>query len=143
MTDHITQEIAAAAAEIVEAFRANDEERYFAGFAAECSFAFHTDEQILLGREQWRAAWRQLVDDGWRVVDCRSLVTHVQPLGADAGVFLHELETTSEQGGRRETYRERETIVFERRDGRLTAVHEHLSPLPDPAADAPRAEAAR
>lgn len=124
MSDPLEQEIAEAAEVIVDAFRSNDEERYFAGFAPECTFAFHTDREILVGREEWRAAWRELVAGGWRVVDCRSLTTHVQPIGRDGGVFLHELETTAEQDGRRET------IVFERRDGHLIAVHEHLSPVP-------------
>lgn len=129
MSDQLQQEITDAAAAIVDAFRSNDEERYFSGFAPECSFAFHTDREVLLGRDAWRSAWRELHESGWRVVDCHSLTTHVQPIGRDGGVFLHELETTAEQDGRRETYRERETIVFERRDGRLTAVHEHLSPV--------------
>lgn len=129
MSDQLQQEITDAAAVIVDAFRSNDEERYFSGVAPECSFAFHTDREVLVGRDAWRSAWRELRAAGWRVVDCRSLSTHVQPIGRDGGVFLHELETTAEQDGRRETYRERETIVFERRDGRLTAVHEHLSPV--------------
>lgn len=130
MSDQLRQEITDAAEAIVAAFRSNDEERYFAAFAPECTFAFHTDQEVLVGRDAWRSAWRELRDSGWRVVDCRSLSTHVQPIGQDGGVFLHELETTAEQDGRHETYRERETIVFERRDGRLTAVHEHLSPVP-------------
>lgn len=142
MSDQLEQEIDDAVAAIVDAFRSNDEERYFSGFAPECSFAFHTDREMLFGRDAWRSAWRELRESGWRVVDCRSLRTHVQPIGRDGGVFLHELETTAEQDGRRETYRERETIVFERRDGRLTAVHEHLSPVPVEA-DATDGEGAR
>lgn len=130
MPDGLAREIADAAAAIVDAFRANDEERYFAGFAPECSFAFHTDAEIHLSRDEWRDGWRELVSGGWRVVDCRSLETHVQTVGEDGGVFLHELETTAEQDGAQETYRERETIVFERRDGKLLAIHEHLSPVP-------------
>lgn len=125
----LDHEIRDAAQAIVRAFRDNDEDAYFAGFAPECSFAFHTDQQALLGRDAWRDAWRELRASGWRVDACETQWDHVQPVG-DGGIYLHELTTTAGEPGAEETYRERETIVFERRDGRLVAVHEHLSPVP-------------
>jgi hypothetical protein len=48
----------------------------------------------------------------------------------DAAVFVHDVTTDLEFGGARETVRERETIVFERRGSQWLAVHEHLSPRP-------------
>lgn len=125
----LDNEIREAAQAIVRAFRDNDEEAYFAGFADDCSFAFHTDPAPLVGAEAWRSAWRELQATGWRVVDCRTLWDHVQAVG-DGGVYLHEVETTAGEPGAIETYRERESIVFARRDGKLLAVHEHLSPIP-------------
>lgn len=124
----LDDEIRSAAQSIVHAFRDNDEDAYFAGFADDCSFAFHTDPAPLLGAEAWRTAWRELQASGWRVTECRTLWDHVQAVG-DGGVYLHELETTAGEPGALETYRERESIVFGRRDGRLVAVHEHLSPI--------------
>lgn len=124
----LDEEIREAAQAIVRAFRDNDEEAYFAGFVADCSFAFHTDAAPLLGADAWRMGWRELQASGWRVTECRTLWDHVQAVG-DGGVYLHELETTAGEPGALETYRERESIVFARRDGRLVAVHEHLSPI--------------
>ena len=136
----LDDEIREAAQAIVHAFRDNDEEAYFAGFADGCSFAFHTDPAPLLGTDAWRAAWRELQASGWRVVDCRTLWDHVQAVG-DGGVYLHEVETTAGEPGAIETYRERESIVFARRDGRLLAVHEHLSPIPTQDDDDEQADA--
>ena len=45
--------------------------------------------------------------------------------------FVHDVRTTTETGGVAETTAERETIVFHRTaDGSVSAVHEHLSPVP-------------
>lgn len=126
MTDEITE----AAARIVAAFAANDEDAYFATFAPDCSFVFHTDAEIHRTRDEWRAGWRALAASGWRVESCRTLESFVTPVG-DGGVFCHVLETTAGTPDALETYRERETIVFARdAAGALTAVHEHLSPVP-------------
>ncbi|WP_413317141.1 nuclear transport factor 2 family protein [Agrococcus sp. 1P02AA] len=125
----LDDEIRFAAQVIVRAFRDNDEEAYFAGFVADCSFAFHADPEPLLGADAWRSAWRDLQASGWRVTECRTLWDHVRAVG-DGGVYLHELETTAGTFDALEAYRERDSIVFARRDGRLLAVHEHLSPIP-------------
>ncbi|MGC5076632.1 nuclear transport factor 2 family protein [Agrococcus sp. DT81.2] len=136
----LDDEIRDAAQAIVRAFRENDEEAYFAGFVADCSFAFHTDPEPLLGTDAWRAAWRELQASGWRVIECRTLWDHVQAVG-DGGVYLHEVETTAGTPGAIETYRERESIVFARLHGQLVAVHEHLSPIPTQDDDDAQADA--
>lgn len=126
----VHEELIQAAARIVDAYAANDEDAYFATFAPECSFVFHTDAEIFRTRDAWQAAWRELRESGWRVESCRSIESFVTPIG-DAGVFCHVLETTAGTSDSLETYRERESIVFERRsNGELIAVHEHLSPIP-------------
>jgi ketosteroid isomerase-like protein len=133
-------DIAAAAQAIVTAYAANDEADYFARFAPDCSFAFHTDGEIHTARDEWQQGWRELRAEGWEVVDCHSLVTHIQ-LIPEGGIFVHELETTARTGDETETYKERETIVFTRRDGELIAIHEHLSTIDEAPAAASEAAA--
>lgn len=127
-------DIAAAAQAIVTAYAANDEADYFARFAPDCSFAFHTDGVIHTERDAWQQGWRELRAEGWEVVDCHSLVSHIQ-LIPEGGIFVHELETTARTGADTEIYRERETIVFTLRDGELLAIHEHLSTIDAAVAD--------
>ncbi|MFB0836314.1 YybH family protein [Arthrobacter halodurans] len=125
-----------AAARIVEAFAATDTERYFAGFAPDASFVFHTEPARLEDRAAYEALWADWIADGWRVTRCVSSNPRVQVFPGGA-VFCHDVATSIEAGadaGSRTTdsYAERETIVFRRAaDGSLTAVHEHLSPVPD------------
>lgn len=57
----------------------------------------------------------------------------VQDLG-DVAIFSHDVTTDVRTRAGDETVRERETSVFRRAGGRWPAVHEHLSPQPDPAA---------
>jgi hypothetical protein len=125
-------DIAAAAQAIVTAYAANDEADYFARFAPDC--------EIHTARDEWQQGWRELRAEGWEVVDCHSLVTHIQ-LIPEGGIFVHELETTARTGDETETYKERETIVFTRRDGELIAIHEHLSTIDEAPAAASEAAA--
>jgi ketosteroid isomerase-like protein len=124
------QEVLEAAAGIVAAFAATDTARYFAGFASDASFVFHTEPRRLNSRSDYEELWNEWVAGGWKVVACDSsnpLVTTF-PGGA---VFIHDVATTVQTGEGQESYRERETIVFRHTpDGRLAAVHEHLSPSP-------------
>ena len=48
----------------------------------------------------------------------------------DVAILTHLVRTEISTKKGDETLRERETIVFHRRDGRWIAVHEHLSPQP-------------
>lgn len=127
----VQQEVLAAADAVVRAFAGGDSAAYFACFAPEATFVFHTTPQRLGSRAAYEALWEQWVtEDGFRVVACASSNQHVQILGADSAVFVHDVATVLELGGAREELSERETIVFERRDEVWMAVHEHLSPTP-------------
>ncbi|WP_146341306.1 nuclear transport factor 2 family protein [Nesterenkonia sp. NBAIMH1] len=119
-------DVEAAAERIVDAFAANDGPRYFAGFAPEATFIFHPEPQRLASRDAYEQLWNSWRADGWRVVSCASTDPHVQTFAGGA-VFSHTVHTAVETPQGPESYRERETIVFALQDGRLLAVHEHLS----------------
>ena len=121
-------EVEAAAAAIVDAFAATDGERYFAAFADDAAFVFHTEPTRLDSRAAYERLWSTWVESGWRVVSCASSEPLVQPMPGGA-VFSHTVDTTVETAEGRESYRERESIVFAVDGDRLVAVHEHLSPL--------------
>ena len=124
-------DVLGAAAALVAAFGAHDTAAYFACFAPDASFVFHTTPDRLPDRaayERLWAAWE--ADDGFRVHGCTSSAGEVHLFG-DAAVFVHDVSTDVELAGDREVVQERETIVFARQDGgRWLAVHEHLSPEP-------------
>ncbi|MFD7075479.1 nuclear transport factor 2 family protein [Nocardioides sp. NPDC059952] len=118
-----------AADRLVAAFAATDTAAYFACFAAEASFVFHTEPRRLDDRAAYQRLWAAWVAEGWRVESCRSSARLVQVHG-DTAVFSHDVLTTTSTSGPAETTRERETIVFRLIDGDLLAVHEHLSAHP-------------
>ncbi|WP_278373525.1 YybH family protein [Brevibacterium casei] len=124
--DAVTQ----AAATIVEAFAATDTKAYFAGFAEDASFIFHPEDLRLNSRAEYEETWRGWHADGWSVVWCVSSDPLVQTFPGGA-VFSHTVDTTVETGSGRESYRERESIVFRHLgEGHLIAIHEHLSTVP-------------
>lgn len=133
MPDHripTVEEVEAAASAIVEAFAATDGPRYFATFAPDATFVFHTEPARLDDRGAYERLWKEWVASGWRVVSCASSDRHVQPFPGGA-VFSHSVDTTVETPDGQESYRERETIVFRTDPSQgLVAVHEHLSPMP-------------
>lgn len=122
-----TEEVLAAADAIIDAFAATDGERYFAGFAPEASFLFHTESARLDDRAAYEALWQGWVEGGWRVLDCRSTARLVQSYPGGA-IFSHDVATRVDTGEGEDAYRERETIVFRVDGEQLLAVHEHLSP---------------
>jgi ketosteroid isomerase-like protein len=123
------EEILAVAAAIVDDFGHHRTADYFSGFAPDATFVFYTHTARLDSRADYEALWASWeTDDGFRVHGCRSRDQRVQLLGESAAVFTHYVESEVEFGGEVSTVRERETIVFERRDGSWLAVHEHLSP---------------
>jgi ketosteroid isomerase-like protein len=63
------------------------------------------------------------------VLDCVTEDSVVQASG-DAAVLTHRVGTTVATNEGESVLRERETIVFAKRDGRWLGVHEHLSPDP-------------
>lgn len=126
------QAVLDAADACVAAFGRHDRDAYFACFAPDATFVFHTTPGVLVGRAAWEAEWDRLVaEDGFRVLACASSDRRVQLVG-DAAVFSHRVHTTAAFGGETVESDERETIVFARdADGRWLAVHEHLSPTPE------------
>lgn len=125
----VEQQVLAAADALVRAFAGGHRAAYFACFAPEATFVFHTTPQRLGSRAAYEALWEQWVtEDGFAVVSCASANQVVQVLGPDAAVFAHDVTTVVEVGGEREELHERESIVFVRRDEVWMAVHEHLSP---------------
>lgn len=125
------QEVLERAGELVRAFAAGDLETYFACFAADASFVFHTTDRVLHSRQEYEALWAEWVEvDGFRVLSCESAERRVSCRG-DGAVFTHLVRTVIRTTGGEEVLHERETIVFHRDgDGRWLAVHEHLSADP-------------
>ncbi|GAA1688633.1 hypothetical protein GCM10009792_05610 [Microcella alkalica] len=120
--------VLAAADAIVDDFAHHRTEAYFAGFAEDATFVFHTADRRLQSRAEYEALWAQWErEDGFRVHACRSSDRCVQLLG-DIAIFTHSVDSRIELGGSVDDVTERETIVFALRDGRWVAVHEHLSP---------------
>jgi ketosteroid isomerase-like protein len=119
------------AAALVAAFGRGDVAAYFDFFAPDATFVFHTTPQLLDSVDEYRrewAAWER--EYGFRVVSCVSSEQRVQHLGSVA-VFTHRVRTRLATNAGEEELRERETIVFQQREGeRWVAVHEHLSPDP-------------
>ena len=117
-----------AADALVAAFGAHDTAGYFARFAPDADFVFHTTPERLPDRASYERLWaRWEAEDGFHVHGCTSSDARIRLSGSTA-LFVHDVTTDLELGGSRETVRERETIVFELRDGDWLAVHEHLSP---------------
>lgn len=127
-------EVLRAADAIVDAFATTDTNAYFAGFASDATFIFHPEGHRLGSRAEYEETWRSWLDDGWSVAGCVSSARLVQTIPGGA-VFSHTVDTTVTTKEGRESYRERESIVFRHLgDGNLLAIHEHLSTVPDTAA---------
>jgi ketosteroid isomerase-like protein len=129
-------EVRAAADVLVSAFGAHRTEEYFGAFHPDATFVFHTSPMRLDSREQYREEWaRWEREDGFRVLECLASGQMIQRFG-DVAILTHSLATRVALSSGEETVRERETIVFQRQPGGdWLAVHEHLSPDPDPGAD--------
>lgn len=129
MNEPTTGEVEAAAAAIVDAFAATDGARYFALFAPDATFVFHTEPARFDNRAAYERVWQEWTASGWRVTSCASVDRRVQTYLGGA-VFTHTVDTSVDTADGPESYRERETIVFVSTDDGLLAVHEHLSPHP-------------
>jgi ketosteroid isomerase-like protein len=129
-----TDEVLAAARDLVQAFGRHDTAAYFGCFAPDATFIFHTSPARLASRDEYQQLWRQWErQDDFRVQSCTSTQPLVQDLG-DAAVFSHDVTTVIRTRAGEQAVSERETIVFRRDGDRWAAVHEHLSPRPEPAA---------
>ncbi len=124
-------EVRRTAEALVAAFGRGDLEAYFACFADDATFLFHTTDRLITSTDDYRGEWgRWVAEDGFRVLDCHTTDTVVQGLG-DTAVLTHRVRTTVATNAGESVLQERETIVFARQaDGRWLAVHEHLSPAP-------------
>jgi len=132
-----TEEVLAAARHLVRAFGSHDTAAYFGCFDPGATFIFYTTAARLGSRAEYERLWRTWErEDEFRVLSCVSARPVVQELG-DVGIFSHDVTTVVRTRAGEETVRERETIVFRRDGGRWAAVHEHLSPHPEPVADPP------
>ena len=120
-------DVVRAANAIVDAFAANDGDRYFACFAPEATFCFHTEPSRLDDRASYERLWGEWMTDGWRVRTCTSSNQLVQTFPGGA-VFTHDVATTVATADGEDSTRERETIVFRFDGDHLVAIHEHLSP---------------
>jgi ketosteroid isomerase-like protein len=127
-----SREVTAAAEAIIAAFGRHDPKGYFALFAPEASFVFYTTPRRLNSRAEYESEWvRWEKEDAFRIHSCKSAEQLVQIFG-NVAVFTHTVHTELSTTEGPSTFRERETIVFERRRGKWVAVHEHLSPHPEP-----------
>ena len=129
MTDLTTERVLAATDRLGAAFAPTDTHAYFACFAPDATFAFHTEPALLPDRAAYERTWAGWLAEGWRVVSCTSTDRRVQLLG-DVAVLTHAVETTTSSPGGSTTTRERESIVFALDGDSVVAVHEHLSPVP-------------
>jgi ketosteroid isomerase-like protein len=136
-------DVLAAAERCVAAFGGHRRDEYFATFAPDATFVFHTTSEVLPNRAAWEAEWDRLVrDHGFRVLACESSARTVHVLG-DAAVFVHRVCTRQVVDGEEIVTDERETIVHRREpDGSWLGVHEHLSQMPPGESEA-QAEARR
>jgi alkanesulfonate monooxygenase SsuD/methylene tetrahydromethanopterin reductase-like flavin-dependent oxidoreductase (luciferase family)/ketosteroid isomerase-like protein len=125
------QLVLAAADALIGAFAAGQVDDYFASFAPDASFVFHTTPERVESTEEYRALWgRWEREEAFRVLGCVSTNRRLDLVG-DAAVFTHDVETRVSTQAGQEMLLERETIIFTRApDGRWRAVHEHLSPRP-------------
>ena len=124
----VEHEVRAAADALVADFGAGRVDAYFARMAEDATFVFHTTPERLASRAAYRDLWeRWSAEDGFRVLACASRDQEVQVLGDDAAVLAHDVTTRVATHDGEEELRERESIVFARRDGRWLVVHEHLS----------------
>lgn len=121
-------DVARAAEDIVDAFAATDGDRYFACFAPDATFCFHTEQSRLNDRATYEKLWRDWTSNGWRVRSCVSSAQLVQTFPGGA-VFTHDVATTVATPEGEQSTHERETIVFRTDGDKLVAVHEHLSPV--------------
>jgi ketosteroid isomerase-like protein len=133
MTGTAEAEVLQAAAQLVARFAAHDTEAYFTAFAPDASFIFHTAAEAITSRAAYRKLWNDWESrDGFRVLGCRSTEQSVSVHG-DTAIFTHHVATHLAFNDGETLAQERETIVFRRQPNHAwLAIHEHLSPLPDP-----------
>jgi ketosteroid isomerase-like protein len=122
-----------AADRLLAAFSSHDRDGYFACFAPDATFLFHTSPDLLTSRSSYEQEWAMWEADGFHVDGCDTRDRRIDLVAADVAILTHRVRTRL--AGVPEVQRERESIVFRRTpDGTWLAVHEHLSA--DPQEDA-------
>jgi ketosteroid isomerase-like protein len=130
-SDQARAEVLAAATHLIERFGAFDNPGYFACFAPEATFMFHTTDRLLGSRAEYEAEWASWVEGGFSVLSCTTHDQRVDFLTPDVAVFTHRVLTTVRDAEGDHDLVERESIVMRQEpDGTWTGVHEHLSPHP-------------
>ena len=115
-----------AAKTLIAAFASNDTDAYFAAFAEDATFLFHTLPAPLLSRAAYRDVWTGWQADGFAVLDCQSRNAYIS-LQGEVAIFMHDVDTHVRFGDEESRFSERETIVFRQDGARWLACHEHLS----------------
>jgi ketosteroid isomerase-like protein len=132
MSDHDIAAIKAAADHITDRFGAFDHDGYFACFAPEATFMFHTTDRLLGSCAEYQAEWAAWIESGFSVLSCASLDQRIDLVSDDIAVFTHRVLTTIRDTEGDHDLVERESIIFRREsNGNWLGVHEHLSPAPN------------
>ena len=130
MSNDDIDHVRAAATHLIESFGAFRADAYFACFAPEATFLFHTTDRLLGSRAEYEQEWASWVDSGFEVMSCATHDQRIDLLTADVAVFTHRVLTTVADADGVHDLVERESIVFRREpSGEWLAVHEHLSPM--------------
>lgn len=120
--------VSEAAENIVAAFGSHDPESYFSYFSPDATFIFYTAERQLNSREEYEKEWLKWEAGGFRVLSATSRNPHIQfSRDNTVAIFTHSVCTTLNNGIEVVKTGERETIIFEIREGKWLAIHEHLS----------------
>jgi ketosteroid isomerase-like protein len=118
-----------AAARLIRAFGSHERQSYFSCFSVDATFVFYTHARRLENLAEYESLWHEWeTRDKFRILACVSSEQAVTIRGATA-IFTHAVTTRVSTSGGTERLAERETIIFEKRDGNWLAVHEHLSPF--------------
>lgn len=125
-TDTRRDAVLHAAQTLIDAFVSNDTDAYFAAFAEDATFLFHTLPAPLLSRAAYREVWAGWQTDGFAVLGCQSRNAHIS-LQGEVAIFMHDVDTHVRFGNEESHFSERETIVFRQYGARWLACHEHLS----------------
>ena len=122
----------AAASRLLNHFAQGDVEGYFACFAPEATFVFHSVPERFPSTQAYREAWYQWVKDlDLQILGCDSFEQEVHLIAPEVALFVHCVRVHASTRAGKETRNERETIVFARqKDGRWLGMHEHLSRNP-------------
>lgn len=124
------QDALTAAMAIIENFGKHRSAEYFAGFAEDATFIFHSTPDFLESRVAYESLWRQWeLERGFKVARCIPTNRDIQ-LRGDVAIFSHDVETRVEIDGNTETLLERETMVLENQPTGWICIHEHLSAMP-------------